>query len=52
MSISRPEKININPLENSQNSHHGSAIRNLTSIHMDARSNPGLAQWVKDQTLM
>ena len=33
-------------------SHHGSVINELTSIHEDTGSIPGLAQWVKDLALL
>ena len=34
------------------NSHCASAEMNLTSIHEDTDSSPGLAQWIKDPVLL
>ena len=38
--------------ETESNSHCGSAVMNLTSIHEDAGSIPGLTQWIKDLALL
>ena len=41
--------LRFTALENgSRNSHRGSVVTNLTSIHEGVGSVPGLAQWVKD----
>ena len=38
--------------KSTRSSHHGSVVTNLTSIHEDASSIPGLSQWVKDLVLL
>ena len=36
----------------SGSSHCGSAVTNLTSVHQDVSTIPGLAQWIKDPALL
>ena len=44
--------VHIFALLKTRSSHCGSVVRNLTSIHEDARLIPGLAQWVKEPELL
>ena len=45
------KKTNRKILKKEKEFHCGSAVTNLTSIHEDACSIPGLTQWFKDHTL-
>ena len=45
------DEFNKSKVEKNGSSRCGLVVRNLTSIHEDTGSIPGLAQWVKDPTL-
>ena len=46
------KRISLVLKRNIGSSHHGSVVTNLTSIHEDTGSIPGLAQWVMDPVLL
>ena len=50
-SFTRERDYKLIHFRHARSTHRGSAEANLTSIHEDTGSNPGLAQWVNDPVL-